>query len=144
MPNSNEHRQPTLEELEQTGRKLVPFKFFARPGDKCVAQLTGEPSGLITLDFDMEAGSRLYGQLGVQAHRRTPHGWHIDVKHPGMRSIGRAILGLDILGNGRMAVVTGTKGGLPYTWLRDPRPYEISELSPVLQDLLLSVEGPRP
>ncbi|PWT80803.1 MAG: hypothetical protein C5B58_10935 [Acidobacteria bacterium] len=38
------------------------------------AIVTGEVSGIITLDFDGEAGARTMRELGLRPHRRTPSG----------------------------------------------------------------------
>ncbi|MFC6663642.1 bifunctional DNA primase/polymerase [Deinococcus multiflagellatus] len=140
-------KDPHMEALSRTGytdphtRKVVwrplqhtpPSEAVLRAWLKCpyvgLALVTGERSGVVTLDFDGEAGQQLVGTLGLTPHTRTPSGgFHLRVPHPGWRvstlaskNTAKLPPGLDIRGDGGLAVLpptTSCKG--TYEALRDP------------------------
>lgn len=122
----------TLEELIVSGRVLQ--QLAVPPFDAgTVVQHTGVMSGIVTLDFDGDTGKKMCARLGLIPHRETPRGFHIDVRWNKPFKSKSPINGLDMLGDGRMAVVLGSKGGLPYTWLRDTTPCEVTSLPEVFQ-----------
>jgi len=115
------------------------------------ALVTGALSGLITLDFDGEAGCQLLKKLKLDPHRSTPRGgYHVDFVHPGWyvqtlnskakKALGERYPGLDIKGDGGYVAFTGhmkydtVKGD--YTWLRDPAPYSLDILPVELREFL--------
>ena len=116
-------------------RRATPLEFESwqcanPPG---YAMVTGAISGLITSDFDGEAGQALLRAWGIHPHRRTPSGgFHWDVRHPSYhiptlngktsRELGRRFPGLDIRGDGGYVVAFGRNNRGPYEWLRDPEP----------------------
>jgi hypothetical protein len=104
------------------------------------AVITGQISGIVTLDFDGEAGRDLILQLNLRPHRRTGSGgFHVDVVHPGWhvptynvksnRSMGHRWRGLDVRGDGGYAVFLGRNHSGAYMWLHDSPPVAASALS---------------
>jgi putative DNA primase/helicase len=97
------------------------------------AQVCGEISGIVTLDFDGEAGAETMRQLGLSPHRRTPSGgFHVDVSYPGehvptlnakaKRALGERWPGMDIRADGGYAIVAGKIAAGAYEWLRPIEP----------------------
>jgi hypothetical protein len=122
-------RRPTVEE--------IAIWSSWRPAAWAV--ITGAISGIVTLDFDGEAGRALIRQLCLEPHRRTGSGgFHLDVVHPGWhvstcntksnRTMGKKWPGLDVRGDGGYAVFLGRNQSGPYVWLRDVRPVEAETL----------------
>lgn len=97
------------------------------------AVVTGQTSGVITLDFNGKLGCELLRELHLTPHRRTGSGgFHVDFCHPGSpvrtlngissKSLGRKYPGLDIRGDGGYAIVLGENSAGRYEWLREPEP----------------------
>ena len=83
------------------------------------AVITGDLSGIVTLDFDGRTGEEALRKSGLMPHRRTPNGFHVDFEWRGneLRS-GMVEFGVDLKGlNGYVVVL-----GQGYHWFPDYRP----------------------
>ena len=103
-------RQPTLDDLMNDGRALIPVGAHKNalvkwtqyqtvsPTPAQVGEwneslnppvwggVTGMAHNRVGLDFDGEEGVALMRDLGLTPHRRTPNGgFHVDVEHPGWK-----------------------------------------------------------
>src|SRR5712672_1197122 len=94
-------------------------------------QVTGDISGIVTLDFDGDLGKETLQKSGLNPHRKTGKGYHADFNHPGWhvktennkssakRAWAQAYPGLDIRGDGGYSAIAGRNEKGPYEWLRD-------------------------
>jgi hypothetical protein len=103
------------------------------------AVITGNISGIFTLDFDGEAGLATMRRLNLEPHRRSPSGGcHVDFVYPGWRiatlncktdgELKKRWPGLDCRGDGGYVVFTGRNQAGAYQWLRDSAPYSVDQL----------------
>jgi hypothetical protein len=118
-----QHRRPTYAEVQGWRIRYTPPAW---------AVATGAISGIVTLDFDGEAGADTMRKLGIaRPHRRTGSGgYHVDYPHPGwpvktlnhkaMRELGERYPGMDIRADGGYVVMLGRSHKGAYEWLRPP------------------------
>jgi len=120
------------------------------------AMVTGAISGVITLDWDGPQGEETRQRLGIPKHRITGSGGsQTDFPHPGwhVKSVNRktsakqpwaqAYPGLDIRGDGGIALVAGRNTKGEYVWIRDPGDLEPLESLPAdLREMLGLLHAP--
>jgi Bifunctional DNA primase/polymerase, N-terminal len=117
------------------------------------AVVTGEVSGVVSLDFDMPHGPSTLAALGLPAHRSTPSGGaHTDVVHPGWRvstvsskikkDLAEKYPGLDVRGDGGYINVLGRTAIGSYRWLTDEPPLSVEMLPDDLRAALGLVAPP--
>jgi hypothetical protein len=179
-------QSPTLEQLLALGRGLMPcnerkkaifeWKHLQRrlptsaelAGWKklkpsCWAMITGQVSGVLTLDFDGELGVELLRKLGVEPHRQTPSGaYHADFAAPNWHvktlnykkdpELGRRWPGLDIRASGGYVCVLGRavhdedENGHycwgEYRWLRSPEPHPTTILPEEMREFFGLIHPP--
>ncbi len=134
-----------------TVEEIQAWDTLHRP--KLWGMVTGAVSGIIKLDFDGEDGRKLVDELGLHPHRRTGSGgYQQDFKHPGFKvktvnsktskekPWAKRYPGLDIRGDGGLAMIAGNNANGPYVWLRDEanlyEPDDLSILPPDMLDIL--------
>jgi hypothetical protein len=138
-------RKPTREEITEWS-KMNPSAW---------AVVTGAVSGIVTLDFDGDAGRDTLGKLAIKPHRKTPSGgFHADFKHPGWRvptlnskskrALSARWPGLDIRGDGGYAIFYGRTEKGRYRWLTEDGPYELEILLADLREFLELDKAPTP
>jgi len=101
------------------------------------AVITGTPSAMFTLDFDGEVGAATLRRLGLEPHRVTPGGFHVDFTSPDFevrtitqgqdKAFTEALPGVDVRGQGGFIVVYGSTPFGTYQQVRpyEPAPYEL-------------------
>lgn len=133
--------RPSLAEIEDE---------FARFDPAMIANVTGLVSRRLTFDFDGEIGRELYKHLQLPApHRTTPSGgFHLDVEWPdddliipsltykGTTWLGELHPGLDLRGQGGLAIVWGADQRGEYEWIRPYEPVPFSVIEDLMPDLV--------
>jgi bifunctional DNA primase/polymerase-like protein/uncharacterized protein DUF3987 len=118
------------------------------------AVVTGKISGIITLDFDGEAGRKTLELLHLKPHRSTPSGgFHVDFIHPGWkvptlngkakRALGEKWRGLDIRGDGGYVLFRGRTDKGQYHWIGAHEPYSLDTLPRELREFLGLLNPPK-
>jgi len=84
-----------------------------------IALITGKLSGVVVIDIDKEKGGSLDGQEISPLMSQTGDGYHIFHEHPGRRVQNSARDGVDVRGDGGIAILPPSrhKTGAQYTWL---------------------------
>lgn len=126
--------RPDLDELNEWQRQWP---------DSMWAMLTGCRSGVITLDFDGSAGAATLALLGLDPHRITPNGFHLDVALPDFAvrtiangndpALAEAFPGMDIRGEGGLIVVCGST---PFGTYQRVRPLDPDTLDLIPDELI--------
>ncbi len=125
----------SLEQLEAWQREFRPPIW---------AIVTGEVSGMVSLDFDVPHGPATCEKLGLTPHRSTPSGGlHVDVEHPGWKVstvssktkkvLARDYPGLDVRGDGGYINVLGRTVNGDYVQLHENPPLPLPALSDTLR-----------
>jgi hypothetical protein len=129
-----------IDQLEQWNRELQPPIW---------AGVTGDVSGIFTLDFDGEPGRATLERLGFDPHRGTPRGgFHVDfrlgelaVLSMNCRSkptLGEHFPGTDSRGRGGYINLLGSSSAGSYEWLKDDRtPYNPELIPDELMELIV-------
>jgi len=133
-----QERQPTDQEMQDWEERLKPNLWGI---------VTGQRSGLVTLDGDHpEKKAELEVELG-QPHRITPRGGaHFDFKHPRhpIKTVAGILPGIDIRGDGGFVNVVGKRPDGEYQILRLPTPDNLLPWGRLPDRIRAAMNGRRP